>query len=91
MNTIAIDSNIYHGAEMYAKIHNLSINAVIEQGLLLLFDKIQPKQHVEGETQVSSSKSWVDAFAGKWQDERSTSQIIQELHESRSSNSEIAL
>ena len=29
MNTIAIDSNIYKGAESYAKLHNISVTAAI--------------------------------------------------------------
>ena len=91
MNTITIDSNIYQGAERYAKLHHISVNAVIEKGVLLLLNKIQPGQHVEVAAQVSSPKSWVDAFVGKWQDKRTTSQIINELHEARSSNSEIVL
>ena len=40
---------------------------------------------------VSTASSWVDNFAGKWQDERSTSQIIQDIHAARTSNSEISL
>lgn len=41
--------------------------------------------------QVSTTSSWVDNFAGKWQDERSTSQIIRDIHTARTSNSEISL
>ena len=40
---------------------------------------------------VSSATSWVDSFAGKWQDNRSTSQIIKDIHTARTSNSEISL
>lgn len=35
--------------------------------------------------QTSSTKSWVDAFVGKWQDTRSTSQIIKDIHSARTS------
>ena len=38
-----------------------------------------------------TTKSWVDEFAGKWQDTRSTAQIIKDIHEARTSNSEISL
>ncbi len=41
--------------------------------------------------QTSSKKTWVDAFAGKWQDSRSTSQILTDIHAARTTNSEIAL
>ena len=40
---------------------------------------------------ASSTKSWVDAFAGKWQDTRPTAQIIKDIHESRTPNSEVSL
>lgn len=40
---------------------------------------------------VSPASSWVDSFAGKWQDNRSTSQIISDIHAARTSNSEISL
>lgn len=39
----------------------------------------------------TSTKSWVDDFAGKWQDERSTAQIIKDIHGTRTGNSEITL
>lgn len=39
----------------------------------------------------SRSKSWVDEFAGKWQDNRSTAQIIKDIHAARTANSEISL
>ena len=39
----------------------------------------------------SAAKSWVDGFAGKWQDTRSTAKIIQDIHGARTSNSEVSL
>ena len=33
MNTITIDSKIYHGAEMYAKMHNVSLEQMVEKYL----------------------------------------------------------
>jgi len=33
MNTITIDSKIYHGAEMYAKLHNISLKQMVEKYL----------------------------------------------------------
>lgn len=35
MDTIAINSNIYKGAESYAKMHNMSVTAAIEKAILL--------------------------------------------------------
>ena len=34
MNTISVDSNIYRGAELYAKLHNVSIGQMVEKYLL---------------------------------------------------------
>ena len=42
MNTITIDSNIYKGVESYAKLHNISIESVIEKGLTLFLDMMIP-------------------------------------------------
>lgn len=38
MKTIAIDSNIYKGAEMYAKLHNISVERLVEK-FLMTFQK----------------------------------------------------
>ena len=40
---------------------------------------------------ATASKSWVDEFAGKWQDLRSTVQIVEYIHKARTNNSEIIL
>ena len=40
---------------------------------------------------ATASKSWVDEFAGKWQDLRSTVQIVEDIHIARTNNSEIIL
>ena len=40
---------------------------------------------------VSATSSWVDNFAGKWKDGRSTSQIIKDIHTARTFNSEISM
>ena len=37
------------------------------------------------------SKSWVDDFAGKWQELRSTVQIVEDIHKARTNDSEIIL
>lgn len=35
--------------------------------------------------------SWVDEFAGKWQDIRTTEQIVQDIHDARTPNDDIVL
>lgn len=39
----------------------------------------------------SPVKSWVGEFAGKWQDERSTAQIVEDIHSARTTNPEVSL
>ena len=34
MNTLTIDQNIYNGAEMYAKRHNVSVQQLVEEYLI---------------------------------------------------------
>ena len=53
--------------------------------------KIIDKTKKVVQPQPSSAVSWVDSFAGKWQDVRPTAQIIKDIHEARTSNSEISL
>lgn len=42
------------------------------------------------ETAVKSAR-WTDEFAGKWQDTRSTEQILKDIHDARTSNDDIVL
>ena len=34
MNTITVDSKIYRGAEIYAKLHNISVDRLVEKYLM---------------------------------------------------------
>ena len=43
------------------------------------------------ESSFAKKESWVDQFAGKWQDTRSTDEIIAYIHNARTSNGEISL
>lgn len=47
MNTITIDSNIYQSVENYAKLHNISVNDVIERGVSLLLGKVLAPQNID--------------------------------------------
>lgn len=44
MNTLTIDQNIYNGAELYAKKHNISLQALVEE---MLKEVISSKPHME--------------------------------------------
>lgn len=39
----------------------------------------------------SENVSWVDEFIGKWQDSRTTEQILQDIHNARTANDDIIL
>lgn len=39
----------------------------------------------------SSTKSWADHFVGKWKDQRTTQQIVDDIHAARTSNGELTL
>ena len=60
MNTIAIDSNIYKGAEMYAKLHNISVEHLVET-LLKQFQSVS----VKSQSFVESADSYLDALDEK--------------------------
>lgn len=47
MNTITIDSNIYQSVENYAKLHNISVNDVIERGVSLLLGKVLAPKNID--------------------------------------------
>ena len=62
MNTIAIDSNIYKGAESYAKLHNISVTAAIEKAISLFLQKVQPKQKLLETAEFNDALSYVTAM-----------------------------
>lgn len=39
----------------------------------------------------SSSISWTDEFVGKWQDGRTTDQMLQDIHDARTANDNVTL
>lgn len=66
MNTISIDSNIYKEAELYAKLHKISVDAVIEKGLTLLFGKLTPKKKiVDKNAEFQKALAYVESLTVK--------------------------
>ena len=59
MNTITIDSNIYQRVENYAKLHNISVNDVIERGVSLLLGKVLASKN----TDVKETTGFKEALA----------------------------
>ena len=44
MNTITVDSATFQGAKLYAKLHNISVEAAFEKGVSLLLGKMQAER-----------------------------------------------
>ena len=66
MNTISIDSNIYKGAELYAKLHRISVEAVIEKGLTLLLGNLTSKKKVADENaEFQKALAYVESLTAK--------------------------
>ena len=57
MKTIAIDNNIYKGAEIYAKLHNISVERLVEK-YLLTFQK--PSSEIE--TVAENTDDFLDSL-----------------------------
>lgn len=53
MNTITIDNNIYRGAEIYAKLHNISVKALIEKAILNIVGNKKNKFELKEEKELS--------------------------------------
>ena len=62
MNTIAIDSSIYQGAEMYAKLHNVSVRDVIEKGVSMLVGTFQREKADVRETRLEQAMALMDTM-----------------------------
>lgn len=66
MNTISIDSNIYKGAELYAKLHKISVEAVIEKGLTLLLGNLTSNKKVADENaEFQKALAYVESLTAK--------------------------
>lgn len=65
MNTVAINSNIYKGAEQYAHLHNISVTATVEKALLLFLQKAQPKQQLTKTTEFKEALAYVKTLKAK--------------------------
>ena len=65
MNTIVIDSNIYKGAESYAKMHNISVTAAIEKAISMFLQNVQPKQRLLETEEFRDALSYVKTLKAK--------------------------
>ncbi len=65
MNTVAINSNIYKGAEQYAHLHNISVAAAVEKAISLFLQKTQPKQQLTKTTEFKEALAYVKTLKAK--------------------------
>ena len=65
MNTIAINSKTYEGAEMYAKLHNISVSDAVEKAVLLLIEKVQAKKKFTDTAEFKEALAYVKSKAAK--------------------------
>lgn len=64
MNTISIDSNLY--IKLYAKLHKMSVEAVIEKGLNLLWrDFSHEKDVVDENAEFQRALAYVESITTK--------------------------
>ena len=62
MNTVAINSNVYRSAEQYAHLHNISVTDAVEKAILLLLQKVQPKQKLTEITEFKEALAYVKSI-----------------------------
>ena len=63
MNTIAVNSKTYQGAEMYARLNNVSVSDVVEKAVLLLLQNVQPKRKVTETARFKEALAFVKSKA----------------------------
>lgn len=62
MNTVAINSNVYRGAEDYANMHNISVADTVERALLSFLQGTREKQSIIETARFKAALSYVKAL-----------------------------
>ena len=78
MNTVILSD----GTSYY--IPNSDLSFFKELALRMKWQVVDKKKPTA--STATASKSWVDEFAGKWQDQRTTAQIVEDIHKARTNN-----
>lgn len=65
MNAITIDDNRYKSAEIYAKLHNISIKDVVARSLDLLFRQTSKTELVTNDTDLENAMAIMDSITMK--------------------------
>ena len=82
MNTNVLVNPSPVSAKYWSELKDLSDNIKLELITLLSSSMTQPKK----EEKADSGKRWTEKFAGKWQDDRTAEEIIEDIRAARYAN-----
>lgn len=77
MKTLTISPTSSDGAKYWSELKNLS-NSVKLELITLLSNSV-----ANSVSEPSIDKGWTKSFAGRWQDDRTAEEIIEDIHASR--------
>ena len=80
MNTLTISPTSSDGAKYWSELKDLS-NSVKLELITLLSNSV-----ANSVSEPSIDKGWTKSFAGRWQDERTAEEIIEDIHASRNAH-----
>ena len=80
MNTLTISPTSSDGAKYWSELKDLSNSVKLELITLL------SKSVANSVSEPSIDKGWTKSFAGRWQDERTAEEIIEDIHASRNAH-----
>ena len=80
MNTVNISPTSSVSAKYWSELKDLSDSVKLEL-ITLLSSSV-----ARSVSETSDEKGWTKSFAGKWQDERSAEEIIEDIRASRNAN-----
>ena len=82
MNTNLISASSPVCAKYWSELKNLSDNVKLEPITLLSSSMTHP----ENGEKADDGKGWTEKFAGKWQDDRTAEEIVEDIRAARNAN-----
>ena len=82
MNTNLISASSPVSAKYWSELKDLSDNVKLELITLLSSSMTHP----ENEGKTDAGKGWTEKFAGKWQDDRTAEEIVEDIRAARNAN-----
>lgn len=87
MNTLSLNTNCRLNSNIYWSIlKGLSADVKLE-----LISKLSASLIISNDTTEDNATKWTSSFAGRWQDDRSADEIVDDIRASRTTNREIEL